>query len=128
MNKKYYFKLFGLNTDFFTFYKKAHERDVILKKRYKLLMLKYHPDKNVLNKDENFNNYTKIIIEAYRYLLEYNHEIGDYYTTEETFMTTGDNVVDKIISSLRFFTETGDDDLDENIKLIGKSVYNMINK
>src|SRR5438132_7770972 len=62
----YYYKVLGLN-------ERANDNEI--KKTYRKLILIWHPDKNINNKEESEKK-TKEIIEAYRIITEYREKFN----------------------------------------------------
>lgn len=103
-------KLFDLDNK--SFYNKDKDCKIILiKKKYKKLMLLYHPDKNTTSGNANANANAQIINEAYSLLLK------------ELFLKE-----DYILEFLKTFTKTGDIVIDNDIKKYGYKLYEFFKK
>lgn len=100
--------VFELNkADFYI--KPSSEKKQLVKKRYKKMILMYHPDKN--KGDEECNKISIKINEAYKVLIsEYSEDFSS-----EMFL----------INILKSYIETGDPDVDEKIKHYGFNLYNF---
>lgn len=99
-----YYKLFECDSK--EFYQLTRQSDKLefVKRRYKQLLLKYHPDKNTLLSARKSGHYIIIINKAYQKTI-------DYIKTNNETCALG-----IVLDTLKDYTKTDDKDTDKFIK------------